>query len=378
MSKKDWKQFFISVVGTAIGVGLTFFVSGVQQRHERERAQRLTAIMVIHDIDNTIDILKQLKEAEERSDSLLQSVLKRVDMLDTVPFDTLRQVLSDLTENNDEFRFDLSKETIFNSDLDTWQNLGSMKFIDNVQSFFFNRQNLQETLNKDETFVGPIPRDEYLGIVQQAGWVTQDVYAKLLSPFLKKKLSDKAVIYYINTSSYRIKLLNYYIDQWTQQNHENKFLMGLTDKELEDYINSISNNGIAVSPSLLAGRWEYALQDENTYVYDFHSDKSYFCEYHYSSLVHQEFWSGRLRYTASFTGNWSMKADSLIMSLDFTTLDMQMDISGLTAVENKQDSLENWARRYREDAIKYNTERPETEERIAYKARLDSSHDKME
>ena len=51
-SSIDWKQFFISVLGTAIGVALTFIVSGMLERRHKAQAQRLTAIMVIHDIDN--------------------------------------------------------------------------------------------------------------------------------------------------------------------------------------------------------------------------------------------------------------------------------------------------------------------------------------
>ena len=49
-----WMQFLISVIGTAIGVGLTFAVSNRLENRKKEQAQRLTAMMVIHDIDESM------------------------------------------------------------------------------------------------------------------------------------------------------------------------------------------------------------------------------------------------------------------------------------------------------------------------------------
>lgn len=374
----NWKQFLVTLLGTAIGVGLTLFVNGVRDSHRKDRAQRLTAIMVIHDIDNTVELVKGLKEAEEKSNKLLQSVLKRRDSLDTFPYDTLRLAMEYLVKSDEAYRFDLSKEKIFNSDLDTWQNLGSMKFIDNIQSFFFDRQSLEDALNKKAEFSEPIPYDEYNDIFQRTGWITEAGFVEIIRPILKEKLSDQKVFYYLNLSSYRIGVYNYYINLWTQQNHENKFLMGLTDKELEDYINSISNSGIALRPSKLVGHWEYALEDENSYEYDFHSDKTYDMEFHYSNLIHSPDWSGRLKYTVSYKGTWSIQADSLIMNQDFSDMDMQFDLSGLEVEENMRDSLESWANGSREQTLKYYTEHQDENKRSAYKALLDATHDKME
>ena len=373
----DWKQFLIGVLGTAIGVGLTFFLSGLDNRNRKEHAQRLTAIMVIHDIDNTIEILKGVKEAEVESDKLFQYVLKRKDSLETVPNDTLVRVLNLLTSNYDDFTFDTSKENIFNSDFDSWQNIGSMKFIDNVQSFFFQRKKLQDLLNTDY-FKEPISPEEYMPIVRSMGWVTLDVYVRGIRPFLKEKLSDSRVVYFTNLSSERIKTYNGYIDSWTRLNEENKFIIGITDRELEDYVSSIANNGKAVSPALLAGRWELAREDDNTFLYDFHRDKTFDLAINYSALSHAEYWSGRLKATVSHSGTWSIEADSLILNMDPSKVDLQLDISGLVARENRQDSLESWAKNYRESTLEYYSSNKDRMSHTAYKARLDPSHDKME
>ena len=75
--KIDWQEFFISVIGTAIGIAITFIVDGMLERRNKAQAQRLTAIMVIHDIDNSIDIVKEMREEEERNGELLRLALKQ-------------------------------------------------------------------------------------------------------------------------------------------------------------------------------------------------------------------------------------------------------------------------------------------------------------
>ena len=374
----NWKQFFISVLGTAIGVGLTFFFNGIKENNKKERTQRLTAIMVIHDIDNTIDVLKYLKEEEEDSDRLTQSVLKRQDDLSTVPDDTLIQLFNNLVNFDYIFRFDTSKEKIFNSDLDTWQNLGCPKFIDNVQTFYYDRQALQEILNQQDFFREPISNAEYMDIIQQSGWVTQKEFADRVRPFLKEKFADRHVAYYIDISSERIRRLNMYIDSWTRLNDENKFLMGLTDKELEDYINSITDNGVAVKPAQLAGTWVNSMEDENSSQYDFHRDHTLDFLLSHSQLIHILIGDGRLKYTISTKGTWSLQADSLFINLDFTDADFQIDMSEIVPKEDKRDSLEGWGNRYKDYLKKTYTETDEGILHRSYKARLDTSHDKME
>ena len=57
-----WMEFIISVIGTAIGVGLTFAVSNRIENRKQEQAQRMTAMMVIHDIDESIERVQSLKD----------------------------------------------------------------------------------------------------------------------------------------------------------------------------------------------------------------------------------------------------------------------------------------------------------------------------
>ena len=108
-----WMQLLISIIGTAIGVGLTFAVNNWMDNRKKEQAQRLMAIMVIHDIDESINTLKTLKENMEKMYNATLYVREHLDQLDSVPNETLELALSFIVEDEEEFRFDNSKEKIF-------------------------------------------------------------------------------------------------------------------------------------------------------------------------------------------------------------------------------------------------------------------------
>ena len=375
----DWKQFLIGALGTAVGVGLTFFISGIQQKHQQERNRRLTAIMVIHDIDNTIEMVKGMKKDEEEQNELMQKVLKHGYKLDNVPYDTITSIVNVLVSGDRDFHFDTSKEKIFNSDLDTWQNLGSMTFLDNVQNFFLMRQSLESMLNSPNYCRAPIPMEEYMQVLRKAGWVSEAEYADMVGAFFRKKLKEDQVRYYIDCSSYRVNLFNYYIDSWTRANNQNKFVMGITDKEMEDYINSITNEGIAPTPALLAGTWRYDKEDDNYYIYHFERDSVCRFDMNHSRYFRMKDWHGRLKYSASFPGSWKLQADSLILNVDYSEPEVNMDVSGIVLLGGVKDSLDSWAERYKKYLVDYYKKFAGTPDaRLAAKARLDPSRDKME
>ena len=372
-----WQQFLIGVLGTALGVGLTFGLNGMLERSKQEQAKRLTAIMVIHDIDNTIDQLKSWREDEEEANEFLQYVVGQKERLDMMPYDTLSRAINMLLNQGSEFHFDTSKEKIFNSDLDTWQTLGNMKFMDNVQAFFYDRSSFQDRVNMRPEWRAPIPSDEFMQLFMGIGWVTQEQYCELAWPFLKEKLNEKHVSYFIDVAPYRVHALNGFIDYWTRLNEENKFLMGITDRELDDYVNSINVNGEAVTRRSLVGAW--VLSRENArkeYVFD--SDHSFTLEEHESEKDRWLNWSGELRTTMTYSGKWEMTGDSLILTIDRHSYGIDLDISGLVPEEGMRDSLERWKNHSYEQSMKAVDDMPEESLRHAYKARLDSSKDKME
>lgn len=376
--KIDWQQFFITVIGTAIGVALTFVVSGILERRNKAQAQRLTAIMVIHDIDNTVNIFQSWKDNEEKGKALLVYALEHKDQKEAIPSDTLMNVLNLLVRSKTEYHFDTSKEQIFNSDADTWQNLENMKFIDNVQEFFYERQRFLEIANNAEWFREPIPDEEFMQVIMNSGWVTEEEYFTELWAFLRDKLQDKRVAYYINVSHARVEALTQYIDKFTLLNEENKFIMGITDQELEDYVNSLHNNGIALTKGDLPGHWLFASRDQNM-EYTFHSDNTYtYSNAKNSSYVKTPYWSGVYTVKVTYKGTWALQRDSLVLTPDYASSDVLLDPSGIVVEKDGEKNLADWLNQYQETTLNYFREEDDKEYQYAVKARLDSSRDKME
>ena len=381
-NKSWWMQFLISVVGTAIGVGLTFAVSHRIENRKKEQAQRLTAMMVIHDIDESVKSLKTLKENMETQYNVVLFVMERLDQLDSVPFDTLNKVIEFITSDDQDFRFDMSKEKIFHSSPETWQNLGSMKFIDNVQSFYYERQSFQDLQNKSSIWIKPVSQSEYEKIQidnSNMSWEEYlDKYYALLRDFLKNQLSNDHIKYYIDCTPYRLNVLVELIENWMKMNDENKFLMSITDEELENYVNSINQSGIALTENSLIGTWEMSSTEENLSEWEFRKDHTYSSITVGSSAVNPPFANGKIKASVTEEGTWMLDGDSLIIMTELDALGVEMDTSDLKVLPGKQDLCDDWVKEFKEQLMQYHQANLKFNLRNARHARLDTSHDKME
>lgn len=375
----NWKQFLVTLLGTSIGVALTFALNGVHERRVQERAQRLTAVMIIHDIDNTVEALRVLKHQEERQHAMAQLWVDQPDSLKTAPYDSVYQVLHWLLNVNHDYRFDDSKERIFHSSQDAWQNLGSIKFIDNVQSFYYTRRELQDNLNQDEMFVYPVPRKEFRQLAFEHPFSSQEEYHELVRDFVKQKLSDKTVRYFLDCSDSRLQYLNQHIDHWTQANEENKFLMGISDREMDQYVNSITHPGEAVTARKMLGTWMLEHATNNSLSsYEFRRDSLFLYRICYAVPWNTEIWSGDFKQNVQVEGKWWMQGDSLVMVMDWPTADIRIDLTEMVPVEGKKDSLDAWAAKYQERTTEAWRQQDESTRRLAFKVRIDDSNDKLE
>ena len=381
-NKSWWIQFLISVVGTAIGVGLTFAVSHRIENRKKEQAQRLTAMMVIHDIDESVKSLKTMKENMETQYNVLLFVREQLDRLDSVSVDTLSKVVEFITAEDQDFRFDMSKEKIFHSSPETWQNLGSMKFIDNVQSFYFERQSFQDWQNKSSIWIKPISMSEYEKIqIDYSNMSLEeylDKYYALLRDFLKNQLSDDHIKHYIDYTPYRLNVLVELIENWLKMNDENKFLMSITDEELENYVNSINQSGIALTEKSLIGTWELSSTEENLSEWEFRKDHGYSFVTISSSAINLPFAKGKIKASVTEEGTWTLDGDSLILVTELDALGVEMDTSNLIVVPGKHDMCDDWVIEFNEQLKLYHQANLKFNLRNARRARLDTSHDKME
>ena len=120
------------------------------------------------------------------------------------------------------------------------------------------------------------------------------------------------------------------------------------------------------------------MEDDNSETITFSADNSFTAESVSTISNHWEQWSGKYTTRFTYSGTWEMKGDSLIMIDNPLAAEMVIDGSALVPYEGGRDSVDAWINRTREQELKEYREKPEAELRGAFKARLDSSHDKME
>ena len=314
--------------------------------------------------------------------NVLLFVMERLDQLDSVPFDTLNKVIEFITSDDQDFRFDMSKEKIFHSSPETWQNLGSMKFIDNVQSFYYERQSFQDLQNKSSLWIKPVSLSEYEKIkIDYSNMDLEeylDKYYALLRDFLKNQLSNDHIKYYIDCTPYRLNVLVELIENWMKMNDENKFLMSITDEELENYVNSINQSGIALTENSLIGIWEMSSTEENLSEWEFRKDHTYSSITVGSSAVNPPFANGKIKASVTEEGTWMLDGDSLIIMTELDALGVEMDTSDLKVLPGKQDMCDDWVKEFKEQLMQYHQANLKFNLRNARHARLDTSHDKME
>ena len=376
-----WMQLLISILGTAIGVGLTFAVNNWMDSRKKAETQRLMAIMVIHDIDESINSLKTLKENMETEYNATMYVREHLEQIDSVPNDTLSMALSFLVDAVEEFRFDNSKEKIFHSSPDTWQNLGCMKFIDNVQSCYYYRQTFQDMYNKSSYWERPVSIKVYEELNNGDSNLSleevMDQYYVNMRKLLKEKMEDEHVKYYIDCTPRKLGSIAGLIKYWTQINDENKFLMSITDEELENYVSNINTNGIAVTEKGLIGTWSSSSSMDEINQFEFWKDHTYSYVTIVTSPANINFSQGKLKRIYKETGTWELKGDSLIANTD--SVDFEVNASMMTVQPDKQEMLDSWVQNFKEESLTYYRKGiKEGDTRRTWNVHLDASRDKME
>lgn len=104
------KELLLTTIATTISIVLTFGTARFIEHRQAQKAQRQTAMMLIHDIDESVAVVESMAENEEKQKSALQYVIDHYDQIDSLPEDTLFTALTMLVDfYREENYFDDSK-----------------------------------------------------------------------------------------------------------------------------------------------------------------------------------------------------------------------------------------------------------------------------
>ena len=346
-----WKNFLTGVLATAIGVGLTFEVNNRVSHHKQQQAQRQAAMMAIYDVD---EIIRQFIVSKQRDDAFFRVAMylyTHQDRLETVAMDSLWMAAEYIVLTH-EFTPDWaddSTEKVFSGNMDAFQNLADITFYDNVQECYHLRRDLLRQLDNSPSFRRPVPEEfvlEYRKHLSAAdlddtGMMKQKSMAGLMRQLFRKP----EVSLYLQKYLTRDRHYQDFINKLIYINQENKFIMNVSDEDMQQYVEQHINKTRPAKPKLLLGQWEMR-RDNQKKIYVLDKDQTV------TSTVSMDYKIGiraeeggvnvpvMAPLTYSVEGTWSLDGDSLRLAFDpqsLRILSFDIDLTNLPSDDGEAD-----------------------------------------
>jgi len=228
--KKAKRSSFLSqigaiILGTTISLIVTIVAAQILERNHRAKDRRLSALMVMSNIESYARILEDAYAYMERADTvsawLLNLPLDKVDSLDQ---DSLLSLMDEVMYIP-LIIYDKTTEGIFSDDIETWKNMGNFMFIDNVGKCFSNMR----TIEKEWTAFS-----SEMDVARDAVLYHPEQYPG--NSWCSKYLNDKAFRQLLRNFHNRRCWLYNQIEKIRYYNYLNMAAIGITEQELYDFI----------------------------------------------------------------------------------------------------------------------------------------------
>ena len=203
--KRNWvKELLLTILATSISIVLTFGTAYLIERHQKLAARHQMAMMIIHDIDESI---KQM----EKVDSIIRNFEDlQLQILEGKYSNPLMMARAQLIKGDpSEVKFAETTERIFASSVDTWSTIGKVDFIDNVSRCYIERAEFQK---------------EIIDALHKQLWLNE-------SELKIQELDDLLKI----ETSYFVANASDLINRMKVANELNQQIMGISDKDLEQF-----------------------------------------------------------------------------------------------------------------------------------------------
>ena len=137
--KKRLRSWFreSQFVATTLSIILTFGTTDLVQHCQRIKDRKLSAMMVMGNIETFSRKVSEMADGMARRDSIATWMLSLPqDSLDLIPAIEMVDMINEVVAGNDFLTHDKTAESIFSSNIETWKNMQKFQFIDNIGSCF--------------------------------------------------------------------------------------------------------------------------------------------------------------------------------------------------------------------------------------------------
>lgn len=128
------KQFMLSLLATTVSIALTFGTAAVVDYYKKKAAKKEMVMMVISDIDNTIEKVMKADTALRQASRMQQDLAIHPADFETKKF-TFPQLLSGVLEMD----FAETTQHVFSSSIETFNTIGNANFVNEVSAFYIHR-----------------------------------------------------------------------------------------------------------------------------------------------------------------------------------------------------------------------------------------------
>jgi hypothetical protein len=220
-------QVLLVFIGASFSILLTLGAANFIQKRERRENQRLSAMMVMSNIESFARNLDDHAKHMASNDSIATWLISRpIEDLELMP----ERELNSLIDQATDFLFisrDKSAENIFTNNIETWKNIGNLQFIDRVGQCFAAMNSVEEYWNNRVNDVN----ETVLDIKDHPdNYEGSSVPIKILrSSKMRRTLTG---IHYLKA------YLSYVAATMRYQNLNNMAAIGITEKEIMDFTNA--------------------------------------------------------------------------------------------------------------------------------------------
>ena len=370
-----WKELGMTVLATTISIALTFGTAQLIENNKNKQNGRKAVMTVINDMDSFIATFHGFAKDEERHSDIAKYVVSHIDSIEYLPTDTLDDVL-DYLEHKKFYSFDDTNEKIFQSSQDTWKNIDNMTVINLIQNFYRERRIAYDYLTTNSHFKAPISEAEKYEILLNSPNHYYD--DQLTIDVLRKTLQENETQVYLIYANSRVSWYNRIANDWQRISDQCKFMMNISDEELQAYIEETSRTGNRLTKSKLVGRWTLtSATDADKETIEFRADNT-FTHIKYGIKTGILF-TGHLTTIHTLPGHWEIKGDSLIRDYDAGE-HYDMDTSTLSYTPELKDTMEQIIANWQKTLDGFNEERKTVSRfgRRANVAYIDKSGNKIE
>ena len=333
LTVKGWlKELLMTFLGTTISIVLTFGSATWVERKEADKARRLLAMTIISDIDQSLEVVTKRRLAEERGHETACYIIENKDRLESIPEDTLQMFIDYVTSSsfNSDMEFKTMNENIFISSQDTWRTLNDRKFLNNVQEFYNARAVLEQQWKEWICFKKPVTKEEEYELFMGG-------QCKSTADLCRKLLECKRLDSYMDFVSSRMMAYLGFL-RLINLNEENKFLMNITEQDMEEFVNQTYMEINPAKEKALVGTWNAVVHDKkNELVYEFRRDHTF--AMHQFTCVGTAFFRHKMVQRYWLSGTWGVEGDSLVMHYDMKSYKLDVDDSEISYPAHFADSV---------------------------------------